>query len=83
MERLLIAIGDLGHSPAVRSLCEKRLSRVLRLLGPSRVSWQKGRPMVLALAAYANPRAVTRVPARAGDSMYGARRAAGYGRRVG
>jgi hypothetical protein len=71
-KRLLVALAEIGHAPAVRSLCEKRLSRVLRLAAPCRVTWRAGEPVVMPV-----------VGPRAGDSMYGARRAAGYIRRVG
>ena len=72
VRRILRALGEMGHAPAVRSLCEKRLSRVLRLAGPCRIAWRMGEPVVMSV-----------VGSRAGDSMFGARRAAGYTRRVG
>jgi len=67
---LLSALGAEGLPVATRSLCEKRLRSVLRALGPCRVAWRAGKPTVLALLG------------GAGDSMYGARRAAGYQRRL-
>ena len=67
-ERLLRSLAGPG-SIAVRSAVEKRLSAVLRQLGPSRVVWSAGQPAILV--------------ALGGDSMYGARRAVHYTRRVG
>lgn len=68
VERLLTLLGAPGLALA-RSSIEKRLSAILRQLGPCRVVWNSGQPTVLV--------------ALAGDSMYGARRLVGYARRVG
>ena len=68
VEEILTLLGAPGGA-AWRSALERRLGPALRSLGPARIVWDAGRPTALV--------------ALGGESMYGARRAVGYARRVG